>query len=60
MRRSFDKSAALISSILAVTGGIDPETGLQRKAPKQRYVEGDRFYLGLSYKRIKGKWSVKR
>lgn len=28
--------------------------------PKPHYVKGDHFYQYLSFKRIKGKWRVKR
>lgn len=60
MRRSFNKFMALMNLILSTNGGKDPETG-QTKAPiKNRFVEGDHFYQGLTHKRIKGKWRVRR
>lgn len=60
MRRSFNKAMAIVNAILAQTGGIDPATGEKRKPIKDRFVAGDHFYLGLPYKRIDGKWRVKR
>lgn len=59
MRRSFNK-LAMLSAILGLTGGIDPNTGEVKTPPKQRFQAGDQFYLGLQYKRIDGKWRVKR
>jgi len=59
MRRSFNKMA-MLSAVLAATGGIDPSTGEQRAAPKARFVAGDHFYNGLRYKRVNGKWKVKK
>jgi hypothetical protein len=60
MRRSFDKLRAITSLVLGMTGGVDPETGEKKAAPKQRFVFGDHFYMNLNYKRVNGKWRVKR
>lgn len=46
--------------VLGMTGGIDPNTGEKKNPPKQRFVEGDQFYLGLNHKRVNGKWRVRR
>lgn len=58
MRRAYNKMSVL-SSILALTGGVDPNTGETKTPPKQRFILGDKFYLGLNYKRVNGKWTVK-
>lgn len=60
MRRSFNKAMSILNAVLATTGGIDPTTGKERKPIKDRFVEGDHFYLALSHKRVNGKWRVKR
>lgn len=60
MRRSFNKAMAILSAVLATTGGIDPKTGEKRDPIKDRFVEGDQFYKGLTHKRVDGKWRVRR
>ena len=58
MRRSFNNKVSILSAILALTGGIDPTTGKEKKPIKQRYVPGDNFYNSLRYKRVNGKMKV--
>lgn len=60
MRRSFNKAMSIINAILATTGGVDPKTGEHKDPIKDRFVAGDHFYNGLTHKRVKGKWRVRR
>lgn len=60
MKKVFNKFLAMMGMMSAL--GIKPEVAEAAgvKIPKPRFVAGDHFYKQLQYKRVNGKWKVKR
>lgn len=51
---------SLMSVIPAMFRGLKTDINGEKVPIKARYVPGDHFYKNLSWKRVNGKWRVKR
>jgi hypothetical protein len=63
MRKQFNKVATLLATMSASGANLQTamEAGVEMpKQSKPRFVAGDHFYNHLSFKRVNGKWRVKR
>lgn len=60
MKKIFNKFLAMMAAMSAFS--IKPEAAEAAgiKISKPRFVAGDHFYKQLSFKRVNGKWKVKR
>jgi hypothetical protein len=58
MRRAYNRLAVL-SALMNIGVTTDLKTG-KKINPKKGFVFGDQFYNAIPYKRIDGKWRVKR
>lgn len=60
MKKIFNKFLAMMGMMSAL--GISPDAAEAAgiKVPKPRFVAGDQFYKHLQFKRVNGKWRVKR
>lgn len=60
MKKIFNKFLSMMGMLSAL--GMKPETAEAAgiKIPRPRFVAGDQFYKHLQFKRINGKWRVKR
>jgi hypothetical protein len=60
MKKAFNKFMQMMGMLSAA--GISPEAAKAAgiKIARPRFVAGDRFYQHLQYKRVNGKWKVRK
>lgn len=60
--KKFIEGGGKLGRAILEAAGITPRQARDAgfKVALPRFVKGDHFYMGISYKRVNGKWKVKK